>query len=393
MSASMPRFALVLWNGDVGGAEVMTAALAERMRRMGAEATLLFVEQPQPLATRLEGSETPFRSLGFERGRAVLRRPRRYASEVARIGPDGALLVECGFMGGALRAGGYRAPIVAVEHGAILEADSYARRRLMPWRFARMSGAWADDVEVAVSDVILERLWAHPHAADLRRIYNGIDPSLYEGTGAALRPAARAHEGDTATAHADGEHETRCVVAFAARLVHGKGHDYLIEALARLGSACALQLRLAGVGPEGERLRSLARSLGVERRVSFLGLVHDMPAFWQDCDVAVVPSAEFVEACPMTPLEAMAAGRPVIATRNGGLPELVLDGETGLLVAPGDVDALADALRAYARSPALRTAHGANGRARVSARFHVDGCARAYLDLFAELAPAVRARA
>jgi glycosyltransferase involved in cell wall biosynthesis len=364
------RLAIVLWSGDVGGAEVVSLSLADRMRRLGVDVTLVFLQQSQPLASRLENMAVPYRSLDFGRGRDVLQHPRRYASEIAAAGPDGALLVECGFMGAALRAGGYRGPIVAVEHGAILEARGYPLRRRLPWRVARMSGAWADDIEVAVSDFILERLCAYPHASSLRRIYNGIDPSQYTPLSS---PSVTSGNGD-------------CTVIFGGRLIHGKGPDYLIEAIGLLRSKCSLKLLIAGDGPERARLESLARSVGAGDLIEFLGLRHDMPALWQMADVAVVPSAEFIEACPMTPLEAMAAGKPIVATRNGGLPEIVVDGETGLLVAPGDAAALAKALTAYADDPALRLAHGTAGQARVNEHFTITSCAQAYLDLFTELA-------
>lgn len=364
------RLAIVLWSGDVGGAEVVGLSIADHMRQLGVEATLVFLQQSQPLASRLASMAVPYRSLDFRRGRDVLQHPRRYASEIADVGPDGALLVECGFMGGALRAGGYRGPIVAVEHGAILEARGYPRRRQLPWRVARMSGAWADDVEVAVSDFILERLRAYPHAGSLRRIYNGIDPSQYTPLDSS---SARRENGDL-------------TVVFGGRLIRGKGCDYLIEAVGLLRSTRPWKLLIAGDGPERARLESLAHSAGVGGLVEFLGLRHDMPTLWQAADVAVVPSAEFIEACPMTPLEAMAAAKPIIATRNGGLPEIVIDGETGILVAPGDAAALAEALDAYAGDPALRLAHGARGQARVNEHFNITGCAQAYLDLFTELA-------
>lgn len=364
------QLALVLWNGDVGGAEVVTVSLAEQMRQLGVDATVVFICQPQPLAARLDDADVPYRSLGFGRGRDVLRHPRRYAAEITRAGPDGALLVECGFMGAALRAGGYRTPIVALEHGAILEVRDYRWRRRPPWRLARMGGAWADNVEVAVSDFILERVRNHPHTAAVRRIYNGIDPTRF----ASANPSS-ARMGD-------GE----CVVGFAGRLIYGKGPDYLIKAVARLRPTHSLRALIAGDGPERPRLESLAHTLGVDGMVEFLGLTYDMPAFWQATDVAVVPSAEFTEACPMTPLEAMASGKPVVATRNGGLPELVIHGKTGLLVPPADVDALAAALALYVEDRALRTYHGDCGRARVSERFHIAGCAQAYLDLFSDIA-------
>jgi glycosyltransferase involved in cell wall biosynthesis len=364
------RLALLLWNGDVGGAEVLTVSLAAKMRQLGVDATVVFIRQPLPLATRLLDTDIPHLSLGFQRGRDVLRHPRRYAGEITRAAPDGALLVECGFMGGALRAGGYRAPIVALEHGAILEAPGYSWRRRLPWRLARMGGAWADTVEVAVSDFILDRSRDYPHAASLRRIYNGIDPTRFAS---AIAPSGLGSVG-------------QCVIGFAGRLIHGKGADYLIEAVARLRSAHSLRTLIAGDGPERPRLEALAQNLGVDDVVEFRGLTHDMPAFWRAADVAVVPSAEFIEACPMAPLEAMACGKPVIATRNGGLPELVIDGETGLLVAPADVDSLVVALARYAGDSALRTSHGSCGRSRVSEHFHIADCAQAYLDLLDSVA-------
>ncbi len=111
-----------------------------------------------------------------------------------------------------------------------------------------------------------------------------------------------------------------------------------------------------------------------------------MPGFWQMCDVAVMPSTEFIESCPMTTLEAMASGKPVIATRNGGLPELVIDSKTGIVVPPHNKVALAEALDFYANNEEIRKAHGAFGRERVVEHFHIVKCARAYLELFDELA-------
>jgi glycosyltransferase involved in cell wall biosynthesis len=365
-----PRLALVLWNGNVGGAEVFSLSLAHHMRQLGTDVTLVFIESPEPLAARFPDKGVPYRSLGFRRGRDVLRYPRRYAAEVARVGPDGALLVTCGYMGAALRAGGYRKSIVAVEHGDILEAKFYSRRqRALRW-IGRVSGSWADDIEVAVSDFILERLQRQPHTHTIPRIYNAIDPDQYV----------------TGDAHVDRIGDAECTVAFAGRLVYGKGPDYLIEAVAQISSAQRMRLLIAGDGPERSRLEALAVSLGVGHLVDFLGLRHDMPTFWEMCDIAVVPSAEFIESCPMTTLEAMATGKPVVATRNGGLQELVIDGETGILVPSHDKTALAQALLLYAGDKQLQVSHGASGRARVREYFNINKCARAYLELFDALA-------
>jgi glycosyltransferase involved in cell wall biosynthesis len=362
------RVAVVLWSGSLGGAQTLSVALAERMARLGAGVTIVFVGAPMPLAGRLEDCALPYTSVGLTRGRDVLRHPRRYAATVAQAGGGGALLLECGFMGAALRGGGYGGPIVAVEHGALLGFTGFSKSRRLVWRADRASGAWADDAEVAVSDYMLERLCRHPHARRTQRIYNGVDPEIYA-------PAT----GVSADRGID------VVVGFAGRLVPGKGAGKLIRAVALANERVPLRLSIAGEGPEREGLVSLAHALGVESRVSFRGAVNDMPAFWQECDIAAVASDGFVESFSMVTLEAMACGRPIAATRNGAIPELVLDGLTGTLVAPGDVESLARALVAYAEQPELRRVHGAAARVRAIENFHIDDCARAYLDLFAEL--------
>jgi glycosyltransferase involved in cell wall biosynthesis len=95
----------------------------------------------------------------------------------------------------------------------------------------------------------------------------------------------------------------------------------------------------------------------------------------------------------MATLEAMTSGKPIVATRTGAIPELIVDGTTGTLVSPGDVGALAQALTYYAEHPEVRRKHGLAGRARAIERFHIEDCARAYLTLFAELATKRAARA
>jgi glycosyltransferase involved in cell wall biosynthesis len=365
------RLAMVIWNGQVGGAQVMTVTLAEHMLRLGASPTIVFVGTPWPLAERLVSRAIPFRALGLARGRDVLRRSRRYAAEINRTGPDGALVVERGFMGATLRAGGYRGPIVAVEHGALLleQRESPSVRRLSR-QISRATGARAVDAEVAVSDFMLERMLEHTHARQVTRIYNGVDPDTY-----------------LAIPKAPIDHATRLTVGFAGRLIPGKGADRLIQACAQMSLRYPVRLLIAGDGPERSRLSSLAQSLGADTRIEFLGVIHDVPALWQRCDIVAVPPDTLIEeSFSMVTLEAMACGMPIVATRNGGIPELIDHGTTGTLVTPGDVEGLADALVTYAEQPELRREHGAAARARAIDRFHIDASAQAYIDLFSELA-------
>ncbi len=184
------KLALVLWNGDVGGAEVLTASLAEHMRRLGATVTIVFIGSPRPLSERLLLADIQYRSLNLERGRDVLRHPRMYAQEIARSGPDGALLVERGFQGATLRAGGYGGPIVAVEHGPLLfEKHPGSGPNRVLRRIGRIAGAWTVDAEVAVSDFMLERMRHYAHARRSMRIYNGVDPDAYPASRSGLSAA------------------------------------------------------------------------------------------------------------------------------------------------------------------------------------------------------------
>ena len=371
LAAGVPRrrFALVLWSAEIGGAETLMLALAQRVQRFDADAEIVIVGRDGPLVDRLRATDTRYRTLGFGRGREVLRRPRRLAQAVADSGPDGALIVECGYLGACLRAGGYHAPIVAMEHGIILlPRDSLAGRTID--RISRAAGAWANDAEVAVSDLVLARMRRQPHARRLRRIYNGIDPEAFAP--APLFPGA--------SPSARG-----LVVGFVGRLVPGKGLDILIQAVAKASEQVAISLLVAGDGPERDRLIGLTQDVGAAACVRFLGMIADVVDFWRRCDVAIVPSNSFIESFCLAAVEASACGKPLIATNNGALPEVVLDGATGKLVPPGDVDAIFRAIISYARHPSLVTEHSQAARAWAVERFHVDDCARAYLGLFAEI--------
>lgn len=360
------RLALVLWKGDVGGAETLTATLAERMPELGANVTIVFVGNSEPLSERLDRSSIPYASLKLGRGRDLLWHPRMYADAITRCGPDGALIVERGFMGAALRGGGYRGPIVAVEHGDLLhhlrESNDLARR------VNRTTGAWAVDAEVAVSDFMLTQMLRGAHARRALRIYNGVDPDTYVASDR-VPPAHAA-----------------VIVGFAGRLIPGKGADHLIRACVQLGRRRPVKLLIAGDGPERSRLTALAEAVRGETTIEFLGVVDDIPALWQQCDIVAVPSDSFEESFSMVTLEAMTCGKAIVATRNGAIPELVVDGITGTLVPQGNVEALADALFTYAEHPELRQQHGGAAHARAISRFHIDACARAYIDLFVQLA-------
>jgi glycosyltransferase involved in cell wall biosynthesis len=174
------------------------------------------------------------------------------------------------------------------------------------------------------------------------------------------------------------------VLLEVARLCDVKGQRDLIAALALLGRADVTVLLVGeDVESQGSYKRVLeeqARRLGVDDRVRFLGRRDDVPALLAAADVLVLPSS--IEGLPLVVLEAMASGVPVVATAVGGTPEAVTDGETGLLVPPGDARALAGALEGTLEDPGYARRLGEAGRRRARACFDAHSAAQRVLGLY-----------
>ncbi len=153
-----------------------------------------------------------------------------------------------------------------------------------------------------------------------------------------------------------------------ARLVKRKGLKTMLRAMARVRAAQAT-LDVAGDGPLLDELKQLAVELGMESKVKFLGALgrDELKRAYQRADFFILPSLS--ESFSMSLLEAMASGLPVIASNVGGIPELVNPDENGILVAPGDAEALSTAVERMARSPRLRKIYGDNNRAKVEAQY------------------------
>lgn len=161
--------------------------------------------------------------------------------------------------------------------------------------------------------------------------------------------------------------EDRPIVLTLARLAEQKGIGYLIEAAARVPEAL---FAVAGDGPERAALEAKAHVLGLGDRVLFLGHRRDTPDLLASCDLFVLPS--LYEGLPVSILEAMASAKPVVATAVGGTDEAVEDGVTGLLVAPSNPAALAEAIRKVLADRPLAERLGAEGRRRVQRRFSAE---------------------
>lgn len=150
--------------------------------------------------------------------------------------------------------------------------------------------------------------------------------------------------------------------------------------LCRQRSDQALRLIIVGDGPERCTLETLAEQWQLSDRIRITGWQHDPTLFWHQFDLFVLPSK--AEGTPLTVLEAMAMGLPVVATRVGGVPDLVADNHTGRLVPPNDPQALADAMLDYLLHPDKRREHGRNGRQTVAAHFSLERMISAYQTLF-----------
>lgn len=174
------------------------------------------------------------------------------------------------------------------------------------------------------------------------------------------------------------------LLGFGGRLTAQKGVSYLLQAMsAVLAAYPATHLVIAGDGPLRGDLEREAGGLGLGAKVTFLGRRSDMVGILKGLDLYVQPS--LWEGLPMVILEAMGAGRPVVATAVSGTPEVVVEGETGLLVPPRDSAALAQALGELVNSPQRRRALGQAGRARVEERFTFRGAARQMEELYRAL--------
>lgn len=269
---------------------------------------------------------------------------RKHPAEIAHV-HHGGLAVRA-----VCRMAGVGA-IVQHIHGRILEPTG-APISQMDFR--------AVDAIIACSQAVADCLPGH-HA---EVIYAGIEATSHPPVAAALTGPLK--------------------LGVLARLIPLKNVESLINATARLASmGIEVQVEIAGSGPSEISLRDLVASLGLVDRVRFLGWQVDVDRLLASWDLLVIPSLE--EGFPLSVLEAMAAARPVVASRVGGLSELVVDGVTGSLVPPGDTDALVHRIAELASDRQRLALMGAEGWKRVRRHFSADLMARRTTELYDRL--------
>ncbi len=240
--------------------------------------------------------------------------------------------------------------IVNCEHTSAMESE---------WRYRvnRLTIGLADRV-VAVSASVQEFCTVHIHlpASKLVLIRNGI--AIPDKTLPTQRESRQMFNLP----------EEVDLIGTIGRLDPIKGYSYLLEALKQIDpDAC---LVIVGDGPEREHLQAHACRLGIKERVFWMGSVQDIWSILPAFDLFVLPSLR--EGLPVTLLEAMAAGLPVVATQVGGVPEVILDGITGILLPAGNPQALAEAIQRLLTKPGLCMEMGRSGRERVRDDFSVE---------------------
>ncbi len=214
-----------------------------------------------------------------------------------------------------------------------------------------------------------------PLSGRCRVVHFGIDAHRFETGGATAALAEKIREkyaGD------------RALVLFVGRLVYYKGVAHLLDAMQEVEAS----LLLLGTGPLRGELEAAARARGLSGRVHFVSRAEEeeMAAYYHACDILVLPSTARSEAFGLVILEAMACGKPVVSTELGtGTSYANLDGQTGLVVPPGDTRALADAMKRLLGDAALREEMGARGRERVRREFALSDMLDEVAEIYAEV--------
>jgi glycosyltransferase involved in cell wall biosynthesis len=264
-----------------------------------------------------------------------------------------------------------RTPVVATYHG-VYSAGSGLKR----WYNAVMTRG---DFTFANSSFTAAHVMAQHAIAPDRLIITpeGIDTARFDPAAVSPERLARAREAIGADAA-----DAAPVILLPARLTGWKGQTVAIAALARLAGAGDARLVLAGAARKAQDkavLLAVAQAAGVADRVVFAGRVEDMPALLAAADLVIAPSTS-AESFGRSIAEACAMERYVIASRHGAAAELVVDGETGRLAAPGDVQAWAAAIaQALALTPQQRLEIGRQARRRMVERFSLEAMAQATL--------------
>lgn len=372
MTATPTRVLYLSHAFAVGGAEEMVLNLVRHLPSQY-QPTVACIYEAGPIGLEIERTGVPFKVLGLKPG---LLRPfdvMRLRDFLYECQPD---IVHTFLLTGSLY-GRFAAMMARVPVVIGTEVNVYERKRTLHALAERWLMRDTDAVVASaesVRDFYIQQVKADPSKVEV--IYNAVDWAQLQTT--VDRDELRASVGLPAGAP---------LLTIIARLTEQKGHRILLDALARPDLAQA-HLLVVGDGPLRAALERQALGLGLSARVRFVGARRDLGNILGATDVFVMPS--FWEGLPLAMVLAMGAGLPVVATRVAGIPEVVHDGVTGLLVPPGDSSALGAALSRVVNDDPTRVLLGQAARAFVRPRFGVDGYVNAITGLYDRLLAAKR---
>jgi len=373
------RIALVASTFGVGGAEIVTGNVLRRLPRDRYEVRLYFLHEAgivgrDLLAGGFDGTERLCTRRRDVRGAVQLaRRLREFRPGVVWCLDH----IDAMWLGRAAAVVARIPDTVIASHSTGLVGANGRTRPSFGWR-ERVLMEFVTRV-IAVSRTHARYLASVTGLAPARItvIENGVDLSRWPAMTRAARREARNHFTIGANEH---------VVTMVAAMRPEKAHEVLFDAVAALAAReKRIRVLLAGDGPRRDALRQRAEALGIGSQIEFLGIVRDVAQLLHASDVVVLPSYDVVETLPLSLLEAMACGIPVIASRVGSVPEVVADGETGLLVEPGSAGELAAAINATLEDPAAALRRAEFARRRVETYYSVDRTVSGYRRLFDDM--------
>jgi glycosyltransferase involved in cell wall biosynthesis len=369
MDTGANRILHLLKATGIAGAESHLLALLPALRPLGFESEVMLLEDPnQPqaeLRRQLEDGGAAVRTLpirwhldpSLPARLSTALRARPFAILHAHL-PHGEVYGEL-----AMRDFPER-PFVVSRHND----DRF--RRWLPLRLAFAPSLRRADAIIAISGSVRRFLIEAEHAPQDKIV---CIPYGIDAPGFSARAVAGAFRRELGVG-------AQPLAVFVGRLTAQKGVDTLLQAFARVEAAVpGATLALAGDGPQRRILERLTTSLGL-RQVRFLGWRTDIPSLLSDADLLAMPSRW--EGFGLTALEAMALAKPVVASRVSALPEIIADGETGLLVAPDDPESLAAAIIRMLRDRAAAIEFGRAGSELVRREFTVERMARQTADVY-----------
>jgi glycosyltransferase involved in cell wall biosynthesis len=351
----------------VGGAEEMVLNLVQHLPERF-EPVVCCINQMGPIGEEIEKTGTPVAVLGLTPG---LRHPWDVAG-IRRYLRDAKPAIVHTFL---LTASMYGRLAAILEHVPIVigtEVNIYERKRRHHILAERMLMSRTDRVIVSahsVRDFYIEQIHADPEKIDV--VYNAVDWK-----------SIRADKSRAEVRASLGLQPDAKVAGVIARLTEQKGHRFLLQAMTTPALA-DLQLIVVGDGDLRAALTAEALDLGMASRVHFLGARRDLGDLLSAMDVFVMPS--LWEGLPLSMILAMGAGMPVVATEVAGIPEIVVDGDTGWLVPAGNSLALATAIVDVFADRARATRIGKAARDFVLPRFGIDGYVNSIAGLYDEL--------